>query len=163
MIPSELKVEKYNILIEIGDEMQRFVEGLDELNRAADAEGLPMIYTADKETRSDENVGNYSILAISKFGLDPSQPGTAVRVAEYTPVDAEGNVIQETHQMVRHASITLQALGIARMQEKRGLKLKAAAMNENAKFKFPTESEKTELLVAGEKLSVKGAVKVVGV
>ena len=138
MIESAIKVDRYNILVEKGDEMQKFVEGLDELNRAADAEGLPMIYTADKEGRSDSNLGNYSILAVSKFGLDPSQPGQAIRVAEYTPVDKDGKVIQESHQMVRHASITLQAKGIARMQEKRGIKLKAAAMND-VKFKFPVE------------------------
>jgi hypothetical protein len=138
MIESEMKVDKYNILVVKGDELQRFIEGLDELNRAADAEGLPMIYTADKEARSDPNLGHYSILAVSKFGLDPSQPGQAIRVAEYTPVDAAGNVIQESHQMVRHASITLQAKGIARMQEKRGIKLKAAAMNA-VKFEFPVE------------------------
>jgi hypothetical protein len=159
MIESEMKVDKYNILVKDGNEMQLFVDGLDELNRAADAEGLAMIYTADKEARSDPNIGNYSILAVSKFGLDPSQPGQAIRVAEYTPVDEKGNVIQESHQMVRHASITLQARGIARMQEKRGIKLKAAAMND-VKFKFPLKSEKTTLSVAGDEVAVKGKVEV---
>ena len=153
MIESEVKIDKYNILVEKGDEMQRFIEGLDELNRAADAEGLPMIYTADKESRSEPNIGNYSILAVSKFGLDPSQPDRAIRVAEYTPVDASGNVLQESHQMVRHASITLQAKGIARMQEKRGIKLKAAAMNA-VKFDFPANEAKKDGLIIKEVLKV---------
>jgi len=137
MIEQNLKVEKYNILIETGNEMVEFIQGLDEVNRKADAEGLAMIYCADKETRTDENIGDYSILAVSKFGVDPAQPGRAVRIAEYTPVDADGNIAQESHQLVRHASISLQAAGIKRMQEKRGIKLKAAAMN-NAKFSFET-------------------------
>jgi hypothetical protein len=159
MIPSDLKVEKYNILVETGDELQKFVEGLDELNRAADSEGLPMIYVADKESRSDENIGYYSILAVSKFGLDSSQPSIAVRVAEYTPVDADGNVIQESHQMVRHASISLQAIGIARMQEKRGIKLKAAAMND-VKFKFSIDDQKTVTEIAGDQVEVDGKIEV---
>ncbi len=74
-------------------------------------------------------------------------------MAEYTPVDASGNVLQESHQMVRHASITLQAKGIARMQAKRGIKLKAAAMNA-VKFDFPTESSKKDGLIIKEVLKV---------
>ena len=146
MIQSNLKVDKYEILVEKGNEFQLFVDALDELNRAADAEGLKMIYTADKESRTDPDIGDYSILAVSKFGLDPSQPSKATRVAEYTPVDAAGNIIQESSQMVRHASITLQAKGIARMQEKRGIQLKAAAMND-VKFDFPVTNEKSGIVV----------------
>lgn len=146
MISQDMKVDKYEILVEKGDELQRFIESLDEINRAADAEGLKMIYTADKEKRSDPDLGEYSILTVSKFGLDPSRPSQAVRVAEYTPVDAEGKIIRESHQMVRHASITLQAKGIARVQEKRGIQLKAAAMND-AKFDFPVKNEKSGVVV----------------
>jgi len=141
MIEQSMRVEKYNILIVTGKEMVEFIEGLDEANRKADGEGLHMIYCADKETRTDENLGEYSLLAVSKFGLDPSQPGKAVRIAEYIPIDKDGKIVQESHQLVRHASISLQAAGIRRMQEKRGIKLKAAAMNQ-AKFNFETGAGK---------------------
>ena len=139
MIQPELNIERYNILIEKGDEMVRFIEGLDQINRANDSEGLPMVYSADKEERQNDQ-GKYSVLIISKFGLDSHNPKRAIRIAEYMPVDGEGNIIQESHQLVRHASLVLQAKGIARYQEKRHIKLKAASMND-VKFNFPTETE----------------------
>jgi hypothetical protein len=145
MIQPDLITEKYNILMEKGDEMVRFIEGLDEINRANDAEGLPMVYSADKEERMNDQ-GKFSVLVVSKFGLDPANPKRAIRIAEYTPVDINGEIIQESHQMVRHASIVLQSKGIARYQEKRHIKLVAAAMND-VKFNFPSDAEKQAVKV----------------
>ena len=150
MIPAELIVEKYNILIEKGDEIVKFIEGLDKINRDNDSEGLPMVFAADKEEREDPQIGKYSLLSVSRFGLDSSDLKKAIKVAEYIPVDAAGNIVRESHQLVRHASIVLQAKGIARFQQKRGLKLKAAQMNE-VEFHFPrkTETEDVKVQKAG--------------
>jgi hypothetical protein len=121
------------LLIEKGDEMKRFVEGLSEINWIKDKAKKKVLYSCSKEERENNETGQkYSLLAVYKRGLDPSQPNRFIRFQEIIPVDVKGEIISESHQVIKQASIYLISKGVEKYQASRGLKVRAAAMNAKA-------------------------------
>ncbi len=133
-----LQVQTVHLIIEKGDEMQKYVENLSEINMRRDRAHMAPLYTCAKEERVDTIRGiTYSLLAVYKMGLDTTQLNRPVKFQEVVPVDKDGNIIQETHQTVKQASVVFNSLQIENFQKKRGMRLKAATMNAHAgRFNF---------------------------
>lgn len=130
---TEFRVQVIPLLIEKGDEMKKYVEGLSEINWVKDKGKKKVLYSCAKEERENNDTGQkYSILAVYKRGLDSSQPNRFIRFQEVVPVDAKGEIISESHQVIKQASIYLISKGVMKFQAKRGLKVRAAAMNAKA-------------------------------
>lgn len=141
---TQLRVLVVPLVIEKGDEMQRYVENLSKINMVKDKSKKEVLYSCAKEERTDTTTGKtYSLLAVHKRGLDKSQPNRFIRFQEVVPVDADGNILQESHQLVKQASIYLVSKGVEGYQAARGLKVRAAVMNANA-GKFDLVLKKAE-------------------
>jgi hypothetical protein len=135
---TDLVVSRVLLQIEKGDEMQKYVEALSDINMLRNKSGLGAMWACTKEERWDQHTGlTYTLLAVYKIGMDKSDPIKAVKFQEVVPVDKDGNILQESKYIVKQASIVLESERIASFQQKRGAHLKAEAMNSHAgKFEF---------------------------
>lgn len=133
---TEIRVRRIELLIENGNEMEEYVKNLSEINEMRDKNGLPALFTCAKEERYDPERGiTYSVLAVYKLGIG-AHPTRPVLVQEVVPVDKNGNVLQEAHQ-IKKASAVFHSAAIEKYQRVRGMKLKAQHMNARAgKFNF---------------------------
>jgi hypothetical protein len=133
---TEIRVRRIELLIENGNEMEEYVKNLSAINEMRDKNGLPALFACAKEERTDLETGKtYSILAVYKMGLG-SSPTRPVLVQEVIPVDENGNILQEEHQ-IKKASAIFHSTSIEKYQKIRGMKLRAQHMNASAgKFKF---------------------------
>jgi len=126
--PNQVKRE---IIIQNGDEMDKFLEGLQEINAKKEKAGKGVLYTAYKETRQDPRSGLvYSVLGVYRFGIDEENPATPVRYMEVVPVDEAGNIVQEFRQMRPRKSLESMAKGVVNFQKKRGMRIKASRMQD---------------------------------
>jgi len=133
---TEIRVRRIELLIENGNEMEDYVKNLSAINEMRDKNGLPALFTCAKEERVNPATGSrYSVLAVYKLGIGET-PSRPVLVQEVIPVDTNGNILQEAHQ-VKKASAVFHSTAIEKYQQKRGMKLRAQHMNSEAgKFNF---------------------------
>lgn len=142
---TEIRVRRIELLIENGNEMEEYVRNLSAINEMRDKNGLPALFACAKEERTDLETGRtYSVLAVYKMGIG-SSPIRPVLVQEVIPVDRDGNILQEEHQ-VKKASAIFHSASIEKYQRVRGMKLKAQHMNAHAgRFRFaPRRAEDEE-------------------
>jgi hypothetical protein len=138
-LETEIRARRIELLIENGNEMEEYVKNLSAINEMRDKNGLPALFTCAKEERFDPATGiTYSVLAVYKLGIG-TPPTRPTLVQEVIPVDKNGNILQEEHQ-VKKASAVFHSASIEKYQQIRGMKLRAQHMNAHAgKFNFVME------------------------